>query len=182
MGLFGKAKTFGEKARDITLAEIGNRKILYEIAGNNRYLIITEDLLFVGSIGIASGSLAGKKVKRYPIDLITSVDVRQSTMFVELEINISGSHSVDNTNASFKDRIHNENIITFPRDQYDKTQRIAAYILDIRQRLKNIKAVSTEPESDVFNQLRQLAELKSIGVISEEEFQLKKSQLLGRIK
>ncbi len=41
MGIFGKSKTAGDKARDITIAETSGRKILFEIAGNNRYLVIT---------------------------------------------------------------------------------------------------------------------------------------------
>jgi hypothetical protein len=183
MGLFGKSKTAGDKARDITIAETSGRKILFEIAGNNRYLVITPDILFVGSLGISSGSFGGKTVKRIPIDLITSVDVKQSALMVEMEIVFSGSGEINRTNTAFMERVRNENMIAFPKKQYDDVQKIAAYILELRQYIKNSNSSQkVNPlANDIPAQIRQLAELKDAGIISAEEFEFKKRELLSRM-
>jgi hypothetical protein len=181
MGIFFNKKTIGEKAAQITLAEAGSKQILFQTAGNNRYLVITGDTIYVGSIGISSGSFGGKSVKRYPIDLITSVDVRQSTFIVELEILVSGSQGTSKVNASFTDRTQNENVTAFAKKRYNEVQQIADYILQLRQNLKNQAAPHQQQPANIPAQIQQLAELKQQGVISEADFEYKKAELLKRI-
>lgn len=180
MGIFFNKKTPGEKAEQLTLAEVGNKQILYKTAGNNRYLVVTEDMIYVGSLGIASGSFRGKFVKRYPMDLISSVDVRKATFTVELEILVSGSQGMSQTNASFSGRVSSENIIAFPPKRYEEVQKLADYILGLRQATKD----KSRPQKEIGNipaQIQQLAQLKQNGIISETEFEAKKSELLSRM-
>lgn len=180
-----KIATVGDKARDITHAEIGNRRVVDEIGGNNRYVLVTDDIVFVGSIGISSGSFFGEKVKRYPIDAITSVDVRKAMLTVELEIVMAGAVESSNTLQSFLKRSKNENITMFQKTQHEEVKRIANKILEIQQLRKvnfnKPQAPVIEPKSLIPEQIRQLAELKNAGILSHEEFEEKKKDLLHRL-
>jgi len=175
----------GGKAREITYAETGNRKIISEIAGNNRHIIVTEDTVFVGSAGISSGSWFGKKVKRYPIDSITSVDVRKALLTVELEIVMSGGSEMRDTGTGFMDRAKNENITMFQKSQYNEVQQIAALILDLRHRKKSVANNQpirpSDSASSIPKQIKELAELRDAGILTSEEFEEKKKELLSRM-
>lgn len=177
--------TAGQKARELTLAEIGNRRVVAEVSGNNRYIVATDDIVFVGSTGISSGSFFGKKVKRYPIDAITSVDVRRALLTVELEIVMAGSFEAGNTLQGFTTRAQNENITMFQKSQYEEVQRIANLILEIQQwrkaNLNKPQVQVVETKSSIPEQIKQLAELKDAGILSVQEFEEKKKDLLSRL-
>jgi hypothetical protein len=175
----------GGKARDITYAEIGNKKIISEIAGNNRHIIVTEDTVFVGSSGISSGSWFGKKVKRYPIDSITSVDVRKALLTVELELVMGGGSEMRDIGSGFMDRARNENITMFQKSQYNEVQQIATLILDLRHKRKaqanNQPTRPSDSTNSIPKQIKELAELRDAGIITPEEFEEKKKELLRRM-
>jgi len=177
--------TSGEKAQTVTRAEVGNRKVIAEIAGNNRYIIVTEDIVFVGSVGIASGSFGGSKVKRYPIDSITSVDVRESSLIVEFEIIFSGGSETGSTNASFMSRANNENITGFKKELYRDVQNLATVILDLKQLRKSQSFASpsqaSTPSASIPEQIKQLAELRDAGILTNDEFEEKKKSLLSKM-
>lgn len=176
--------TVGEKAREIVYQEIGNKRILADMAGNNRYIAVTEDIVYVGSVGAVSGSLFGKKVKRYPIDAITSVDVRKALLTVELEIVMAGASESGRILQSLMDRSQNENITFFPRGKYEDVQHLAGLILDIQQQHKSKKTQPMqvfETRLSIPEQIKQLASLKDTGIISNEEFEAKKKELLSRM-
>lgn len=177
--------TIGEKARELTRAEIGNRRVVAEISGNNRYIIISDDIVFVGSKGIASGSFFGTKVKRYPIDTITSIDVRKALLTVELEIVMPGAFEAGNTRQGISSRATNENITMFKKNQYEDVQRIANLIFEIQQWRKENQnkpqAQVIEKKSTIPEQIKQLAELRDDGILSFEEFEEKKKELLSRL-
>lgn len=101
------------------------------MAGNNRYIAITKDTVYIGSIGISSGSYFGKKVKRYPINSITSVDVSQGLMVTCLEIVMAGAVEV-RLNQSTLSKANNENVIAFPNTKYDQVQQIAKTVLNMK--------------------------------------------------
>jgi len=172
----------GEKARPLVQAELRGATVIDEIAGNNRYIAVTEDMVFVGSTGAASGAMfGGAKVKRYPIDSITAVDVQKGMMLVTLEIVMSGAKE-SKTNAGFMDVANNENITAFPKKEYPRVQELAALILDLRGKLKKPNAVAAAPSAmTIPEQIRQLAELKEAGILTEAEFVAKKTELLARM-
>ncbi|HEX8292374.1 MAG TPA: SHOCT domain-containing protein, partial [Pyrinomonadaceae bacterium] len=139
-------------------------------------------------VGISSGSFGGQSLKRYQVDDITSVDVRSAFMTVEMELVISGGSESRRTNAAFTDRMRNENVIMFQKGQLGQVQYVAHIIMDIKQwrrrqarqppppQVVHAPAPPTFPE-----QIRQLAHLKDAGILSAEEFESKKRELLQRM-
>ena len=172
--------TEGDKAKGIVHGEIGNQMIVVEIAGNNRYLAVTEDTVYVGSIGIASGSFFGKKVKKYPLDTISSVDVRKALLTVELELVTAGSVE-SGTTQGFMSRAQNENITVFAKGLYDEVQDVANRILSLRRELIDKGRQSEKSTASIPDQIEQLAGLRDKGILTDEEFQTKKQELLDRL-
>ena len=174
----------GEKARPIVYNAVGNHPVVAELAGNNRYIAVTEDAVYVCSTGISSGTCGGQRLKHYPVDSITSVDIRSAFMTVELEIVLSGGHESERTNAGFMDRTRNENITMFSKGQLQQVQHLARVILDLQQwrrrQMRQLQVINQPPPS-IPELIKQLAELKAAGAISEEEFERKKSELLNRM-
>lgn len=158
--------------------------ILREMVGNNRHISVTEHEVVVGSVGISSGSWFGKRVKRYPIGSITSIDVRKSLLIVELQIIMGGANEIASSAAGFFARAENENITGFPKSQYDEVQRFAAFILDLQRRLRSGQVDAAQPAEalpSIADQIRQLAELKNAGILTQAEFDAKKTELLSRL-
>lgn len=172
-------------AKAITHAEVGDRRIVAEMAGNNRYIVVTEDIVFVGSKGIASGAFFGTKVKRYPIDSITSVDVRKTLLLVEFEIALSGGSEIGSTVSGFSSRATSENITFFQKELYADVQQLAGIIFDLQQRRKNKQATpqiqNINHQVSIPEQIKQLAELRDSGILTEQEFQEKKAVLMSRL-
>jgi len=172
--------TEGEKAKELVHDEIGNYETVVEIAGNNRYIAVTEDTVYVGSIGIASGSFFGKKVKKYPLDTITTVDVRKALLTVELELVTAGSVE-SGTVQGLMSRAQNENITMFAKARYEEVQQFANRILSLRRELVRGSAHSQGPTVSIPDQIEQLAGLREKGILTEEEFLAKKQELLQRL-
>jgi membrane protease subunit (stomatin/prohibitin family) len=188
---------------------MGGRRILAEAAGNNRYVVVSDDVVLVGSVGVVSGSWFGKKVKSYPIDSITAVDVRQALLTAELEIVMAGAAEAGAFN-SWSSRALNENVTAFPRGAFAYVQWMGAFILQIREyrrqqirpsyahqqpaaqheqwqgqswrgQPQGVAQQAPVPAHGVVEQLQQLAELRDKGLITTEDFEAKKRELLGRM-
>ena len=164
----------GEKARAIVYDALGDREIIDEIAGNNRYIAVTDDTVYVGS-------WFGKGVRMYPLDAISSVNVRKALLTVELEIAMVGSVGAAKTPVGLADRAQNENITMFQKNQYDRVKEIANLILEFRRKPRNVRAQQTHTVQSIPDQIKQLADLRESGVLSDEEFQRKKKELLSRM-
>ena len=172
--------TEGDKAKGIVHDEIRNGEIVVEIAGNNRYIAVTKDTVYVGSVGILSGSFFGKKVKKYPLDTISSVDVRKALLTVELELVTAGSVE-SGTTQGFMSRAQNENITVFAKGMYDEVQQVANRILSLRRELIGKDRQSEQSADSIPDQIEQLAGLRDKGILTKEEFQSKKQDLLDRL-
>ena len=168
------------QGRTIVYDEIGyETEIVVEISGNNRYIVVTRDTIYVGSAGLeATGAFFGKKVKKYPLDTISSVEVLKAMFTVELELVTAGS--VESNNAGHLARKLNENITSFPSSRYDEVQAVANTILELRRGLVSSASATVSGQS-IPEQLEQLAGLLEKGILSEDEFQSKKTELLSRM-
>ena len=103
--------------------------------------------------------LGGYDVQDFAFGLLTSVDHKKGMMFGDLDLAASG------------DRTH---VKMIPKDEVERVAQ------SIRERMAATHGVASRPEtSDVPNQIRELGRLRDEGLISSEEFEAKKRQLLG---
>ncbi len=113
-----------------------------------------------------------KGAKTIPYSSITAVDFKKAGMTAGyLRLIIMGSQ--DNKGTVFK-TANDENTITFQIGSNSKFEE-AKHLIEERM------GQPTQPQqsSNSLNDLEKLAELKEKGIISQEEFDAKKKQLLG---
>ena len=55
------------KHRKLLLEQINEKDIIDEESGNNKYVALTNDAVYIVSIGISSGQLFGKKIRCSPL-------------------------------------------------------------------------------------------------------------------
>lgn len=115
-------------------------------------------------IFIDKGLLGGLKVEDFPYDKISSIQYQTGIMFGKITIFTSGNKALI--------------------DQIDKGQ-VKVFAEFVRARISSPMENASASNSDTnsFNltqQLRELAELKDSGILTDEEFQIEKKKLLNR--
>ena len=154
-------------------------------------LIVTEERIIIIKAGFSSGAMFGQKAKSFLFEHITTVEV--SCGLIEGRIQVTTPGTIESAhgwrqifplNASI-DANQAENVVTFTRDQKNKFQVAAEIIRNIislkkkpQQILQQQIIQQTESLPDM---LKKIAELKELGIISEEEYQAKKKSLLERM-
>ena len=128
--------------------------------GNGTGLIVLTDrrLLFVQD-GVMS-----KKSEDFPLDKVSSVQWGSGMMLGAITIFASGNKSeIKNVNKD-----DGKEIVDLVRARLSAPKADPA-------------AAAGAPQPDIIGQIKQLGELKEAGVLSQEEFDAKKSELLRRL-
>ena len=126
--------------------------------------------------------LTAKREKTFPLRNISSVEVKKpGTLSGFIQLSIAGgatrNSSFTLTGGAF-DAAQDENSVVFTgQDNYEIALRIKAYIEEGNNPQKST-AGGTETIPD---QIKKLSELKDSGILSDEEFQQKKKELLARM-
>jgi hypothetical protein len=162
-----------KKYRELLFEQIDEKDIIDEEMGNNRYLALTEEAVYFVSVGIASGHFFGKKVKSFPIDKITSVDIGKKIMASYLEITAAGMGGSSHAGAGYTE--FNENLLFFPNNKLKRFQEIAK---EIRTLMKPKKASNSNSLSES-DELEKLHNLMKKGILTKKEFEQKKKKILG---
>lgn len=163
----------GDFAQRAAYKEIGDQIIEAELKGSGCYVVVTEKIVFVG-FGDNWGGERG--VKRYPIDSISAVNIKRG-LFTELEIIMPGA--VEGAKKA-ADQIRFEQTKT----PYEEVKKIADLILELREKAKAPAlppSPPVPPGQSVPELLTQLASLRDAGVITGEEFERKKKELLDKL-
>lgn len=129
----------------------------------------------------AAGLLSTKREKTMPIGSITSVEVKEPGAFVGfIQFSIAGGKARDSSytfTGGSVDAVKDENSVVFTgQDKY----RTA---LKIKKLVESWKVTQSHPSapapSSVADEIRKLKALADEGVLTREEFEAKKRQLLG---
>ena len=161
------------KHRKMLLEQINENEIIDEESGNDRYVALTKDTLYFVSIGISSGFFFGKKIKVFPIDSITSVDIGKKILASYMEITAAGMGG--DTFAGAHYGYMNENRVFFPNSKLKRFQELAE---KIRASMKKLKGHSSSDSTA--DEIEKLHSLMKKGIISQKEFEQKKNKLLGQ--
>jgi len=144
-------------------------------------LIVTDRRVMIIKAGLGTGGgLLGACTKSFPFDRITSVDLRISFLGGHLQLTVAGS--VEAQDSRLMDMMRSENAITFSSEHKEMMKYIANMI---RQRTDSSRAhpegqVPTQiPSASIAEQILQLAELVTLGLVSKDEFELAKKKLLS---
>lgn len=116
-----------------------------------------------------------KGIKSIPLKSITAVQFKKPGLtngYIQFAYSGS-SETKGGTMAAVKD----ENSIMFAKKELSKAQELADLIE--RKRHETSAPVASPPQEDVADQLMKLHSLVESGILTQEEFDAKKKQLLG---
>jgi Short C-terminal domain/zinc-ribbon domain len=74
-----------------------------------------------------------------------------------------------------------DSVIQLEKALFDEVQNFSARIRELASSARRPSRPSASPSPDIPDQIRKLAKLKDDGIISSEEFEAKKTELLGKL-
>jgi Short C-terminal domain len=171
----------GDKILRQNLSE--NERVYVSLQGDfGQALVLTTKHLYIIKTGFKTGQTFGGKCIAYEYRNITAVEIRRqalSRLFVLLTPATHDNNKLRKgglsraTSAQFSDFA-----ITFARKYDDKFQYAANLTRQLISQAHS--STTTAPtRDDSLDKLEQLAALRQKGIITEQEFQTKKQQLLG---
>jgi len=165
----------GEKLINSNLHERENIEL--KIKGTyGEAVVLTNKRLYVLKWGYFAGSFLGGRSLGFEFKDITGVELKTGILTGTLEILTPATQNAQksiwgtgNRNATTSD-----NVVTFTRDMFDKFKESVKVIRG------KINQTSTKTKSEgSIHDLEKLAQLKDKGIITKEEFEAKKKQILG---
>jgi len=116
-----------------------------------------------------------------PYEHVTSIDCNKGIAMGRLQVTAGGT--TENRTGFFSGARSAENVVSFRATQYHKfqvaTNRIRKLLEDRRASLA--RPVVTQQVESIPDQIKKLAELKDAGILTTEEFETKKKELLKRL-
>jgi len=167
-----------------------NDAVLVRLNGlSGEALVATQSRVLVLKAGYASGAMFGQKAKSFPYEDISSVEYSCGLTQGRIQITASGSvearhgHRQHDVLGAYADARQAENVCNFPSSKKRLFQEAANVIrrqVEQARRAARETAATTQPD-DIPTQIKKLAELKAAGILTEDEFEKKKSELLARM-
>ena len=149
---------------------------------SNQVLVATTQRVIIVKSGFMAGAAFGSKNTSYDLVTITSIEVQMSMMSGTVELSTGGMQGFERNKSNSYEA---PNCIPIGRDQLPQFQEAVRVIQQLVQEARKpqvqqvvmpINDIATIPE-----QIRQLAALHQSGVLTDEEFTAKKSELLQRM-
>lgn len=164
VGRLGKAsRLFGRKEIRHVQNLLNSGEVVQELgqgqyAGKLGLVVLTDMRLF-----FFEKSMGSETVEEFPIAAISSMSTRRKMTGETLVVQAANAKA---------------EIGSMPHGQADALVRA---FWRVKQALDRSEATSTGAPDDALGQLERLAELRDRGLLSSEEFEAKKTELLGRI-
>lgn len=153
-------------------------------------LVLTDQRAIIIKVGWMTGQTLGGKVVSFPYRNITSVEVRASILSGTFEISSGGMQGPERSYWSVNksgpaNAWHSPNTIPINRQQVAKFQIAADVIREQSERAASAVAApareATATGPTIPEQIQALAALRDQGVLSADEFNAKKAELLARM-
>jgi Bacterial PH domain/Short C-terminal domain len=174
-------KLAGGLGKAISATLSSEEKIIEELSysGGGEAIVVTDVRVLIVKAGFAAQAIFGQKVKSYPFDAITSVEVSSGLLIGRIQINVSGS-SEGSGRGTVNSTAQAENLVQISRDQLPKARAIAALIEQLRAKAKNLMVSNPALlQTTLADELIKLGSLVQNGLLSREEFEIAKAKLLS---
>ncbi len=156
---------------------------MIEARGHNGHVAFDGDYVHIQRKGFLARATAGKGDKRIPITSITAVQWKPAGAFVNgfLQFTIpGGTEGRSRPGASTVDASKDENSVIFTRKQQPAFEALRATVEDaVVASLQTAGPVAAAPS--IPEQIQQLAGLRDQGLITPDEYEAKKAELLARL-
>lgn len=160
---------------DVPLAD----GVLMIAEGRNGQLELLEDRIRIkrqGSFAFLSHGFKGDK--EIQIENISAIQFRKAGPVVIGYIQFSFLGSQE-SKAGIFDAAEDENTITFAQKSQDQFEKIKEKIESIKKTMRTSSTAVPSVDFSCADELEKLASLREKGIITDEEFQAKKRQILG---
>jgi hypothetical protein len=162
-------------------------------------LVCTDARVTILKTGFFTGQFFGSNTYQLPYANIAGAEVRAHLVTAYLQLNAGGMNSTDMSVWNMRwgpngtpqrrlDPARAPNAIALARYQVRRFQEASAFIMSkVAEAHRLVVAASetggptTNPPPDVLDSLERLKRLKDAGVLAQEEFDSKKTELLGRL-
>ena len=144
--------------------------------GSNGLITIDGDWLTIDRKGFGRAGYS-KGARRIPLASITAVQLRHARVFTDgfIRFTVAGSPEF---RGGLQNAMRDENAVTFRRGQAKGFNMIRAAV-EQHITAHHAGARSGAGEPDIPEQIKKLDELRDQKLITDEEFEAKKAQLLG---
>lgn len=168
----------------VILKQVERSELIGWLDGTDGAVAYTADEVWTATNHTKGSLISSQKVKSYPFKHVRSIDV-QVGVTVVLEIGTGSEHSraVSPSLGGLIKAMLNENMVSFPPKRADEVMEFAS---KLRRAMKaSREGVGGHPGSalsaDPLEQIRKLSELHRAGMLSDDEFEKKKAELLARV-
>ncbi|WP_346206779.1 DUF4429 domain-containing protein [Caldifermentibacillus hisashii] len=147
-----------------------------EAKGVNGQLEFTGTKIVIKRKGMLAKMTQGLKgEKEILVNQITSIQFKKAGSLTNGYIQFSFSGGKENKGGLF-DATQDENTIMFNKKQMPDFEKIKAAV---EEKINEYHHPASTQPVDIADQIKKLADLRDNGILTEEEFQAKKKQLLG---
>jgi len=149
---------------------------IYTMRGSDQQLEVFEDRLTITPNGLLGFMLKGLKgTKVIPYTSITAIQFKRSGItYGYIQFSISGG--IENKFGLIEASTDENTVIFYNSIQNELVEEIKNYI---EGQIKNIHSGSNSSSSNSADEIAKYFSLKEKGIITAEEFEIKKRQLLG---
>ncbi len=153
--------------------------VLLEVKGYTGQLVITEKKIIIKAKGLggflAKGPLAGDK--EIPIKSITAVDYRKAGMLANGHLQFSIQGEMGHKGGGFSNT-SDENTVIFTKKQGDDFMKAKELIEELMEKVDHSQGTTVNQLSPA-DELKKFGDLRDQGLITEDEFNAKKKEILG---
>jgi len=159
---------------------VNKRDILDWAEGVNGLIAVTESTVYLVRDGLGFGR---KTVKTYAISGISSIETKNPNLMTNGHFQILASGNADSTKkfGSAFSYAKDENTVMV-RSNFDHFKRIEALIFKQKSKANTVNVVvnsdAQKTEESPIDKIKKLAELRDSGIITNDEFEEKKRELL----
>jgi hypothetical protein len=155
--------------------------ILVKLKGSfGEGLVLTDKRLYVLKWGFMTGNTFGGRCNAFDYNIITGLEIKKGLLTGTFEVLTPATQNAQKSYwGSGKDSAaHSDNVITIQRDKFQLFQEATRVGRELINQLHSKNQPTGNKESN-YSELEKLAELKSKGIITEEEFEAKKKKILA---
>lgn len=167
------------KLLDFLYEKVDKRDLIYECEGINGVIAMTKTMVYL----VRGGALERKAIKTYSLKNIISIETRKPNLLTNGHFQLITSGNNDRTKrfSTAFDYAKDENTVMLRSHHYDDFARMEKLIYQYRDQEPEIIQPAQEIEEDIFEKIEKLNALFEKKIISSEDYEQKKAELLSRI-
>ncbi|WP_411503498.1 SHOCT domain-containing protein [Brevibacillus centrosporus] len=151
---------------------------IFEAQGVNGSLIIYPNRILISRQSSFLAKSSRLYDKEITIKSVSAIQLKEPSMFLNGFIQFSFSGGKESKGGAF-DAAKDENSIVINKKQLDSFKKAKDIIYDLMSNADSSAQQEAAASDDSLDQLEKLAALRDKNIISEEEFNAKKKQILG---